>query len=352
MEHHHQTERAPKNEPSIIPYPGQTVGDDDQLLKLFRTLRLKVRNVVRADSPSDCALQIQNHQSMWEYLSARRKFIRFKRALAAFKTNGTASTCGNGGASAEQGETDGKGCPPWMVFLRGEVEMEVSGILMEFNPINLLSLLLPSDDAIGQDPDREWIAGARALRALAEDLARRYLFVAQVGQDVIVCRVPIKVHLDGAGRIHREDGPAVVYQNNECAHYLHGVFLPENWYYVRETTSAMDILSLTNLELRRTLIERMGMDRFLEETNAELRSSDDYGSLYTIRRNMHLFGLWSQGDELVVLVRLLNSTPEPGTDDVFREYLVQVPPEMQTPRQAVAWSFRMEESEYAPCAES
>ena len=236
--------------------------------------------------------------------------------------------------------------------MRGEVEMEVSGILMEFNPINLLSLLLPSDDAIGQDPDGEWIAGARALRALAEDLARRYLFVAQVGQDVMVCRVPIKVHLDGAGRIHQEDGPAVVYQNNECAYYLHGVFLPENWYYVRETTSAMDILSLTNLELRRTLIERMGMDRFLEETNAELRSSDDYGSLYTIRRNMHLSGLWSQEDELVVLVRLLNSTPEPGTDDVFREYLVQVPPEMQTPRQAVAWSFRMEESEYAPCAES
>ena len=89
MEHRHQTERAPKNEPSIIPCPGQTVGDDDQLLKLFRILRLKVRNVVRADSPSDCALQIQNHQSMREHLSARRKFIRFKRDLDALGREGT-----------------------------------------------------------------------------------------------------------------------------------------------------------------------------------------------------------------------------------------------------------------------
>lgn len=351
MEQQGHMKDASKGGKRIIQSAGQPVENDDRLRELFRILRLKVRNVVRTGWPIDCALQIQNHQISRAHASARRKFNQFKRALASVNTDGPASTCGDGGVSEEQGELTGAGGPPWMAFLRGEVEMEISGILMSFDAINLLSLLFPSGDAIGHDPDGKWIAGAHALRPLAEDLATRYLFVAQVGQDVIVCPVPDKVYLDGSGRIHREDGPAVVYRNDEIAFYLHGVWVPKNWYYGWKV-SAMDILNVSNLELRRTLIERMGMDWFLEETNAELCSSDDYGSLYVIRRELHPLNPWSQRDEVVVFVRLLNSTPEPGTDDVFKEYLVQVPPEMETPRQAVAWSFRMEGSDYAPCMET
>jgi hypothetical protein len=55
-------------------------------------------------------------------------------------------------------------------------------------------------------------------------------------------------------------------------------------------------------------------------------------------------------EEPILMVEVLNSTPEP--DGSRKTYFLRVPPHMQTARQAVAWTFRMDQFTYAPAVES
>ena len=50
------------------------------------------------------------------------------------------------------------------------------------------------------------------------------------------------------------------------------------------------------------------------------------------------------------MVEVRNSTPE--SDGSRRTYFLRVPPVMQTPREAVAWTFGLGTVEYRPEAES
>jgi hypothetical protein len=50
------------------------------------------------------------------------------------------------------------------------------------------------------------------------------------------------------------------------------------------------------------------------------------------------------------MVEVLNSTPEP--DGTRRTYFLRVPPEIETAREAVAWTFGMDGAGYAPAVES
>ena len=51
-------------------------------------------------------------------------------------------------------------------------------------------------------------------------------------------------------------------------------------------------------------------------------------------------------DEPLVMVEVLNSTPEP--DGTRRTYFLRVPPNTRTARQGVAWTFGLAEEEYSP----
>ena len=50
------------------------------------------------------------------------------------------------------------------------------------------------------------------------------------------------------------------------------------------------------------------------------------------------------------MVEVVNSTPEP--DGSRRTYFLRVPPTTRTATAAVAWTFGMRESEYAPARET
>ena len=92
-----------------------------------------------------------------------------------------------------------------------------------------------------------------------------------------------------------------------------------------------------NLEVRRLMMERFGIARYLLESKADIINEDQYGTLYRKRMT---------GDEPLVMVRVKNSTPEP--DGSFREYFLRVPPFMRTAKEAVAWTFNIEEEQYHP----
>ncbi|GAA2645547.1 hypothetical protein GCM10009864_04690 [Streptomyces lunalinharesii] len=55
-------------------------------------------------------------------------------------------------------------------------------------------------------------------------------------------------------------------------------------------------------------------------------------------------------DEPVVMVEVVNSTPEP--DGTHRTYWLRVPPRTRTARQGVAWTFGIAEEGYAPVLET
>lgn len=175
----------------------------------------------------------------------------------------------------------------------------------------------------------------------------------------IIVRRPRRIHLDVKGRLHRTDGPAIEFHNdddNQHCFFVEGVKMPPRLICAPETYEPERLLGIKNAEIRRIVTEKMGIGRFLEFVQAKEISQDDYGRLYETQMipwrpsQPAWYGAPPSGP--MRFVRLLNFTPEPGTTDVYKEYLLQVPPEVTTPRAAVAWTFDVPESEYAPTTQS
>ena len=79
------------------------------------------------------------------------------------------------------------------------------------------------------------------------------------------------------------------------------------------------------------------MSKFIVDCGAEKIHEDECGILY----KKTLFN-----DEPIVMVKVLNSTPEP--DGSIKSYFLRVPPTIKTAREAVAWTFDMKPEEYRP----
>ena len=143
--------------------------------------------------------------------------------------------------------------------------------------------------------------------------------------------------VDGRGILHCETGPSVRYLDGFSVFYLDGVHVPEKLVMSPETITVSEIESEINIELRRLMIERYGTERFLVDSGAEEIHRDDFGILY--RKDF-------PEDQSLVMVKVVNSTPEP--DGSFKDYFLRVPPEIERAKQAVAWTFGKEENDYAP----
>jgi len=103
-----------------------------------------------------------------------------------------------------------------------------------------------------------------------------------------------------------------------------------------------------NAEVRRVLIERYGLTRYLLDSGAQKIAEDEFGEVYRTEL---------PGDEPLVMVKVINSTPEP--DGSRRPYFLRVHPEMRvlgkdglgdpqavTPLNAVASTFGMTGEQY------
>ncbi len=93
----------------------------------------------------------------------------------------------------------------------------------------------------------------------------------------------------------------------------------------------MEIGDETNIERRRVMIERYGMEKYLKDSGAKPVSSDECGRLFRLRPRLR--------DEPIQIVEVKNSTPEP--DGSYKLYYLRVPPEIETAREAVAWTFSL-----------
>ena len=90
------------------------------------------------------------------------------------------------------------------------------------------------------------------------------------------------------------------------------------------------------------MIERYGQSRYLLDSGAQQVHLDDFGTLY--RKEI-------AGDEALLMVKVVNSTPEAGWE--LQGLFLRVPPTMKRAREAVAWTFGMTEAEDTePCLET
>lgn len=108
-----------------------------------------------------------------------------------------------------------------------------------------------------------------------------------------------------------------------------------------ESITAREVLESTNIELRRVLLDRMGYERFFDETKAEIldQDTDAGGARLLLRVPM-------TGDEDLVCVQV-------DCPSTARRYVLRVPPRTTTCRQAVAWIAGFEDPDrYAPLVET
>ncbi len=155
------------------------------------------------------------------------------------------------------------------------------------------------------------------------------------------CEKPSVFLTDEGGRLHSDKGPAIVFRDGYIAHSWHGVIVDARIIEEPESITLAEIDNTQNAEMRRVLIERYGQSQYLQDSGAEEIHRDEYGVLY--RKEI-------PGDEDLVMVKVVNSSPEP--DGSFKDYFLRVPPDVLTAKQAVAWTFGFEADEYLPLAET
>ena len=158
------------------------------------------------------------------------------------------------------------------------------------------------------------------------------------GAAVLTAR-PDRLHLDQNDRLHSEDGMALGYPDGWGLYASRGVRVTEQVILRPETLTSKQILSERNIAVRRIMIERLGLDRFLVQARAKCRDADQGGTRRLYRINL-------PDDEPIVAVRVQC----PSTGQI---YFLRVPPEIRTCREAVAWTFGFQSpDEYRPVAES
>jgi hypothetical protein len=149
---------------------------------------------------------------------------------------------------------------------------------------------------------------------------------------------PEFIHMDEDNRPHCETGPYCRWRDGWSLWYIHGVKVTQQIVERPETLSVAQIRDEENVEVRRVMLKRFGAERFMAESNATLRSEDDWGKLWEIPEAP------DEPDKPLVLVEMLNSTPESdGSVHIFHE---RVPPDMTSPLQALAWQAQLTPSEY------
>ncbi|MEV5826183.1 DUF6745 domain-containing protein [Spirillospora sp. NPDC052242] len=198
-------------------------------------------------------------------------------------------------------------------------------------------------DAVLGQHDAPWLALFESLGRLdgrlsgLAEVARSANWWWPYERLAICCERPSELHRDEPGRLHRGDGPALAHPDGFALHAWRGMPIPPDFVESLTDLSADRILREENAELRRVMLEIYGYDRYLADVGAKPVHQDETGVLWSIDL---------PGDEPVVMVEVVNSTPEP--DGTYRTYYLRVPPATRTAREGVAWTFGVDEADYRP----
>ncbi|MFF7446519.1 MULTISPECIES: DUF6745 domain-containing protein [unclassified Streptomyces] len=203
--------------------------------------------------------------------------------------------------------------------------------------------LLLVDAVLGQH-DAPWLAAFPAddgpLDALAT-VCRSAGWWWPFARVAVLSERPVALHRDEAGRLDHGEGPALAYPDGFALHAWRGMPVPAAFLAELSSLTPERIRAEENAELRRVMLEYYGYDRYLADSGARPVHQDETGTLWRIDLT---------DDEPVVMVEVLNSTPEP--DGTHRTYWLRVPPSTRTARAGVAWTFGLQAEAYAPLRET
>lgn len=160
-------------------------------------------------------------------------------------------------------------------------------------------------------------------------------------EDTIFWTAKPTVHMEKTadGRRFHNESYAALESDIENLYFWHGVLVPAFVVTKPEWITADMALKEENAEVRRVMIERMGMERFISESGAELIHRHERGELFSIDL---------PGDPERVLRSVRVKDPSTG-----REYFLRVPPTIKRADDAVAWTFGFDLAKnYRPVAES
>jgi len=169
---------------------------------------------------------------------------------------------------------------------------------------------------------------ARAYEATAESACwwwphRRFVMVSERPLEIHRELVdPARPSGPRSHRLHRDDGPAIVWPDGWGLYCVHGVQVPAQAILAPETLTIDQIRKQDNVEVKRIMIERVGWPRYLREVGAKVldtRRNDGEG---TVESLMAAY-------ESRVLVCACPSTG--------RVYALEVPREVKSCREAQAW---------------
>lgn len=141
---------------------------------------------------------------------------------------------------------------------------------------------------------------------------------------------------DARDRLHHAGGSALRYPDGWSIWAWRGVEVPR-WiieHQDRITLAAID--DQIDVQVRRCMIEIMTPERYVVLGGATRVAEDETGTLW--RRNWLAADAWAA-------VEVVNATPEP--DGSRRHFFLQVPANLHTPREAVAWTYGMRAEAYA-----
>lgn len=157
---------------------------------------------------------------------------------------------------------------------------------------------------------------------------------------------------DRGSRLHSVGGrPSIVYSDGREGWHWHGVQVRKEVVTDPAKIRLSWIREERNAEVRRVMIERFGMERYMVESGSALVDEErKVGKLWKTRAGFGDRSAWNGREEAIVMVQVTNSTPEP--DGTFKDYWLRVPPGMTSARAAVAWTFGMSAKEYRPAQES
>jgi hypothetical protein len=208
------------------------------------------------------------------------------------------------------------------------------------------SFLLFRDGACSQ-PELAWLSFYEFFNELfglnREAEAIEGLAAAASGADWFlphehICWVserPIAIHLNEKGQLHNETGPALQYRDGATVYAWKGIELDRRFIEEPHTVKRADIDAASDFQLRRCMIERMTIERYIGAGGALRAGQDEAGILWR--------KIWRDGDAWAA-VEVENGTPEP--DGKYKHYFLQVPPHMPSALAAVAWTYGLTARDY------
>ncbi len=195
----------------------------------------------------------------------------------------------------------------------------------------------------------------RALLSQWERLTRSCGWIYALDGICFICDRPTEIHQNERNLLHCETGPALAFSDGYAVFAYKGVRVPAKIIENPEMITCSDVLKEKNVEVRRVMIERYGQSRFLTDSGSTLLHEDETGKLWERR---------FKDDEPMLMVEVINSTPEP--DGEYKTYFLRVHPEIRlmhpdgslgdpqprTAHSAIASTFGKTAQEYHPLVQT